>query len=62
MRIEILTLSKNMVGDVAEVRAEILEDAGSYWRVKDIIKVSVQGGARMTDAQIRTYVEGVYNA
>lgn len=61
MRIEILTLSKDMVGDLAEVRAEILEDTGSYWRVKDIIRISVQGGSRMTDKQLRTHVEGVYS-
>lgn len=62
MRIEILMLSRDMVGDLAEVRAEILEDTGSYWRVKDIVRVSVQGGARMTDKQLRTHVEEVYNA
>ena len=61
MKIEILTLSKDMVGDLAEVRAEILEDTGSYWRVKDIIRISVQGGSRMTDKQLRTHVEGVYS-
>lgn len=55
-------LSRDMVGDLAEVRAEILEDTGSYWRVKDIVRVSVQGGARMTDKQLRTHVEEVYNA
>ena len=54
-------LSRDMVGDLAEVRAEILEDTGPYWRVKDIIRISVQGGSRMTDKQLRTHVEGVYS-
>ena len=62
MRIELLTLSRNMVGNIAEVRAEILEDTGAFWRVKDIIRIEIEGGARMTDAQLQAHIEEVYNA
>lgn len=61
MRIEILTLARDMVGNTAEIRAEILEPIATYWRVKDIIRIEIIGGARMTEAELRTYIEGAYN-
>lgn len=60
MKVEILSLSRDMVGNVAEVRAEILEDMGSYWRVKDTLRVNVEGGAHMSDNDLKSKVLEAY--
>ena len=61
-KIKITSLARDMVGDTATVRAEILEDAGNYFRVKDTIELEIEGGARMTDAQLETAVKEAYDA
>ena len=60
-RIMLISLSRDMVGNIAIIRAEILENAGAYFRVKDTIEIEVEGGARMTDAQITAIIEETYN-
>lgn len=60
--IKISSLVRNLVGNLATVRAEIMEDAGSYLRVKETIEVEIEGGARMTDDELRAAVLEKYNA
>jgi hypothetical protein len=60
-RIKLISLSRDMVGNTATIRAEILENAGAYFRVKDTIEIEVEGGARMSDAQITAIIEETYN-
>lgn len=60
-RIKLISLARDMVGNIATIRAEILENVGAYFRVKDTIEIDVEGGARMTDAQITTIIEETYN-
>lgn len=60
-RIKLISLARDMVGDIATIRAEILENAGAYFRVKDTIEIEIEGGARMNDAQITTIIEETYN-
>lgn len=60
-KIKLISLSRDMVGNIATIRAEILESAGAYFRVKDTIEIDVEGGARMTDAQITAIIEETYN-
>lgn len=61
-KVKITSLSRDLVGDVAAVRAEISEDAGGFFRVIDIIELEVAGGARMTDAQLEAAVKERYGA
>ena len=60
-KIKLISLARDMVGDTATIRAEILENAGAYFRVKDTIEIEVEGGARMNDAQITAIIEETYN-
>lgn len=61
IKIKLTSLSRDMVGNIATIRAEILEEAGTYRRVKDTIEIEIEGGARMTDAQITAIIEETYN-
>lgn len=61
MKVKITSLARDMVGNIATVRAEIMEDAGRYFRVKDTIELDVEAGARMTDAQLEAAVKEAYN-
>jgi hypothetical protein len=56
-RIKLISLARDMVGNTATIRAEILGNAGPYFRVKDTIEIEVEGGARMSDAQITAIIE-----
>ena len=60
-KIKLISLARDMVGDIATIRAEILENAGSFFRVKDTIEIEVEGGARMSDAQITAIIEETYH-
>ncbi len=60
-KIKLISLARDMVGDIATIRAEILENAGAYFRVKDTIEIEIEGGARMNDAQITAIIEETYN-
>lgn len=60
-RIKLISLARDMVGDIATIRAEILENAGAYFRVKDTIEIEIEGGARMNDAQITAIIKETYN-
>lgn len=60
-KIKLISLARDMVGNVATVRAEIQENVGSYFRVKDTIEIEVEGGARMNDAQLTAIIEEAYN-
>ncbi len=60
-RIKLISLARDMVGNIATIRAEILENVGAYFRVKDTIEIEVEGGARMSDAQITAIIEETYN-
>ena len=60
-RIKLISLSRDMVGNTATIRAEILENAGAYFRIKDTIEIEVEGGARMSDAQITAIIEETYH-
>ena len=60
-KIKLVSLARDLVGNTATIRAEILENAGAYVRVKDTIEIEVEGGARMTDAQITAIIEETYH-
>jgi hypothetical protein len=60
-KIKITSLAHDMVGNVATVRAEVMEDAGGFFRVKDTIELEIEGGARMTSAQLETAVRERYH-
>lgn len=60
-KIKLISLARDMVGNIATIRAEILVDAGAYFRVRDTIEIEIEGGARMTDDQITTIIEETYN-
>jgi len=60
-RIKLISLARDMVGNTATIRAEILENAGAYFRVKDTIEIEIEGGARMNDPQITTIIEETYH-
>ena len=60
-KIKITSLAHDVVGNIATVRAEIMEDAGGFFRIKDTIELDVEGGARMTDAQIENIVRERYS-
>ena len=61
MIIKILSTSRDMVGDLATIRAEIHEPRRGYTRVKDIIEIEITGGARMSDAQLIAKIEEIYH-
>jgi hypothetical protein len=61
MMIKILSTSRDMVGDLATVRAEIHEQRRGYTRVKDMIEIEITGGARMSDAQLIAKIEEIYH-
>jgi hypothetical protein len=61
MIIKILSTSRDMVGDIATIRAEIHEQRAGFTRVKDIIEVQIEGGARMNDAQLIAKIEEIYH-
>lgn len=60
-KIKLISLARDMVGNIATIRAEILENAGAYFRVKDTIEIEVEGGARMNDAQITAIIKETYH-
>ena len=60
-KIKLISLARDMVCDIATIRAEILETAGAYVRVKDTIEIEIEGGARMNDAQITAVIEETYH-
>ncbi len=60
-KIKLISLARDMVGDIATIRAEILENAGAYFRVKDTIEIEIGGGARMNDAQITAIIKETYH-
>ena len=60
-KIKLVSLARDLVGNTATIRAEIFENAGAYVRVKDTIEIEVEGGARMTDAQIIAIIEETYH-
>lgn len=61
MSIKIQSISRDMVGDLATVRAEIHEQRAGYARVKDTIEIDITGGARMSDAQLIAKIEDMYH-
>lgn len=61
INIKITSSARDMVGNIATVRAEVLEDVGGYRRVKDIIEIEIEGGARMNDDQLTSAVMEIYN-
>ena len=61
MIIKIFSTSRDMVGDVATIRAEIHEPRAGFTRVKDTIEVEITGGARMDDAQLIARIEEIYH-
>jgi len=60
MIIKITSTSRDMVGDVATIRAEIHEPRAGFTRVKDTIEVEITGGARMDDAQLVARIKEIY--
>lgn len=61
MMIKILSTSRDMVGDLATIRAEIHEQRAGYTRVQDTIEIEIPGGARMSEAQLMTRIEEIYH-
>jgi hypothetical protein len=61
MIIKIISTSRDMVGDLATIRAEIHEQRAGFIRVKDTIEIEITGGARMNDAQLIAAIQEVYH-
>jgi hypothetical protein len=61
MIIKIISTSRDMVGDLATIRAEIHEQRAGFTRVRDTIEINVEGGARMNDTQLIAAIEEVYH-
>jgi hypothetical protein len=61
MIIKIISTSRDMVGDLATIRAEIHEQRAGFTRVRDSIEINVEGGARMNDTQLIAAIEEVYH-
>ena len=60
MIIKITSTSRDMVGDLATIRAEVHEPRAGFTRVKDTIEVEIEGGARMDDTQLIARIEEIY--
>ena len=60
MMIKILSTSRDMVGDVATIRAEVHEQRAGFTRVRDTIEIAIEGGARMDDAQLIARIKEIY--
>ena len=60
MIIKITSTSRDMVGDLATIRAEIHEQRAGFTRVRDTIEVEIEGGARMDDAQLIARIKEIY--
>ena len=60
MIIKIFSTSRDMVGDVATIRAEVHEQRAGFTRVRDTIEIAIEGGARMDDAQLIAKIEEIY--
>jgi hypothetical protein len=61
MIIKVLSTSRDMVGDMATIRAEIHEQRAGYTRVKDTIEITIEGGARMEEMQLIARIEEIYH-
>jgi len=61
MIIKIFSTSRDMVGDVATIRAEVHEQRAGFTRVRDTIEIQIEGGARMDDAQLIARIEEIYH-
>jgi hypothetical protein len=61
MKIRIVSTSRELVGDVMTVKAEIYEPVGQYHRVKDIIELEIEGGARLSDEDVIDKIKEAYN-
>jgi|GEM_PF-1616650 hypothetical protein len=61
MIIKIISTSRDMVGDLATIRAEIHEQRAGFTRVRDTIEVEITGGARMDDAELTARIEEIYH-
>lgn len=61
MIIKIISTSRDMVGDIATIRAEIHEQRAGFSRVQDTIEIAIEGGARMNDAQLIAAIKEVYH-
>lgn len=61
MIIKIISMSHDMVGNSATIRAEIHEQLIGFTRMKDLIEVEIAGGARMTDEEINKKIKEVYH-
>ena len=42
-KIKLISLARDRVGNTATIRAEILGNAGAYFRVKDTIEIEIEG-------------------
>ena len=61
MIIKIFSTSRDMVGDVATIRAEVHEQRAGFTRVRDTIEIVIEGGARMNDTQLIARIEEIYH-
>ena len=61
IKVNLLCISRDMVGDMATVRAEIMEDTKGYFRVVDTIEVDIVSGARIPSEELQTKVLEIYN-
>jgi len=61
MMVKILSTARDMVGNVATIRAEIHEQNPGYTRVKDTIEIEIEGGARMSDVELTSKIKEIYH-
>lgn len=60
-QIKLTSLSRDMVGDLATLRAEIFEDLGAYRRLVETVEIEIEGGARLSDAALQSKIEEIYH-
>ena len=62
-KVKIQSVSRDLVGNSALVRADIMENLGRFSRVVDAIEIEIEGGARMSLEELTaTVLEEYQNA
>jgi len=62
IKVNLVSISRDLVGDLATVRAEIMEDTKGFFRVIDTIEIDIVSGARIPDDELQIKILEIYNA
>lgn len=58
----IIYTARDLVGNNSTVKAELFDEEELFKRLKDVIEVTIDNGASMSDSEISTYVLDLYNS